>query len=62
MKKYLSRKFLIAIILIALFIANKKFNLGIDNQTADAILKLALAYLGVEGINDLASIVCKKKD
>ena len=63
MSKYLSRKFLLAVGIVVLIIADKKFSLGLglNGDTVKSLVIIALAYIGVEGAADVVGII-KKKD
>ncbi len=63
MSKYLSRKFLLAVGIVFLIIADKKFNLGLDldEDTVKSLVIISLTYIGVEGATDVVGIIKKKE-
>jgi len=63
MSKFLSRKFLLAVGVVLLVIADKKFTLGLglDGDTVKALVIIALAYIGVEGAADVVGAIKKKE-
>jgi len=62
MSKYLSRKFLLAVGIIILVIADGKFKLGLglNGETVKSLVVIALAYIGVQGAADVVGIIKKK--
>ncbi len=60
--RFLSRKFLLAVAVIALVVFNKVLKLGldIDGQAIKTILTAAIAYIVAEGTRDVV-IELKKK-
>ena len=63
MSKYFSRKFLLAVGVIVLIIADKKFELGfgLNGDTIKSLIIIALAYIGVEGAADVVGVIKKKE-
>ena len=64
MSKYLSRKFLLAVAVIALIIADQKLNLGLgidSEQAMKVLMAVALGYIGIEGAIDIVKTVKKDK-
>jgi len=58
--KYTARKFILAVVAIALIVINEMWQIGISKEAIQEIVKVVLGFIGAEGIKDIFAVA--KKD
>lgn len=61
MKKFISRKLIVAVMGIIFLVLRKQFGLEIDDATAEQITNIVIFFIVGQGVVDVAAVVKEKK-